>query len=172
MIPIMGIEECIKNGLRCSKYLGLFDCLIAHFWFHEYELTVEFIVNGNGLLDSIIIEGPVFYKPGDYKQIRVETYTGHSVMHRRFAHDLRNEDYLLVYLICGSVSEELTVHYDNGDFVTNPCKYAREARGIISQPSDDMTLRFVTGIMEKLGISISIDKLIDKIINSTNCRKK
>ncbi|BDR92660.1 hypothetical protein [Vulcanisaeta souniana] len=164
----MGMEACIKNGLRCSRYLGLFDCLVVHFWFHEYELTAEFIVNNNGSLDSIIIEGPVFYKPGEPMQIRVEVYTRHSVMRRHLTRGPENEDYLLIHAVCGDFNEELTVHYGNGDFVTNPCKYAREVGSIISQPSDDMTLRLVVGIMERLGITISIDELI----NSENCGKK
>ncbi len=136
-------------------------------------MTAEFIVNNNGSLDSIIIEGPVFYKPGEPMQIRVEVYTRHSVMRRHLTRGPENEDYLLIHAVCGGdFNEELTVHYGNGgDFVTNPCKYAREVGGsIISQPSDDMTLRLVVGgIMERLGgITISIDELI----NSENCGKK
>jgi hypothetical protein len=59
----MGLEDCAGGGLRCSRYLGLFDCAVVRFWFHEYELIVDFVVDEHGRLASVVIEGPVFVGP-------------------------------------------------------------------------------------------------------------
>ncbi len=155
---IVGVGVCGTDGIKCSRYLGAFDCLIVHFWFHELELTVEFIVRGDGLLDSLIIEGPIFRGPGNYAQVRLEVYTKYSSVYGDVIRK-RGLGEVHVRLICGGVRREFFVGYGNEDFVRNPCRYAEELRAIANRPSDDLTLRMITYIMSKLGVALSPDQI-------------
>ncbi len=158
------VGVCGVGGVRCSRYLDAFDCVIVQFWFHELELTVEFIIRDDGLLDSLIIEGPIFRGPGNYGQVRFEVYTRYSSIYGGVVHEhgLNN---VFVRVICGGVRRELFLAYGNEDFVKDPCRYAEELRSIASRLSDDLTLRIITNVMNDLGISMSPDQ----IQNLLNC---
>ncbi len=136
----------------CSRYLKAFDCLIVHFWFHELELTVEFIINDYGFLDSLIVEGPIFRSPGNYVQVRFEVYTKYSSIYGDVIRNHGDKE-VLIRILCEGVRRELFIQYSNEDFINNPCKYAGNIRGIASNPNDDLTLKIITNVMSNLGIT-------------------
>ena len=148
------MDAGVCGGVRCSRYLGAFNCLLVHFWFHEFELTVEFVVRDDGSLDSLIIEGPIFKGPGNYVQVRFEIYTKYSSI---YGDAIRNYSpgNVLMRIICGGIRRGLFMGYSNEDFVRDPCKYAEELRNIVNKPSDDLTLRIITNVVSNLGIAVS-----------------
>jgi hypothetical protein len=147
---IVGVRECVERGFKCSRYLGLFDCLIVHFWFHEFELTVEFVVNNDGSLTSLIVEGPIFYGPGNYAQVRVEVHTRYSSIYGNAM--INHSDSILIRIMCRGNRRELFIRYVNEDFVNNPCKYSGEVSRVANKPNDDITLRLINEIMSRMGI--------------------
>ncbi|WP_054853685.1 hypothetical protein [Vulcanisaeta distributa] len=149
----MGVRDCISGGIRCSRYLGAFDCLIVHFWFHELELTVEFVINDDGLLDSLIVEGPIFRSPGNYVQVRFEVYTKYSRMYSNVIRGVKGNNVLMRVVCKGGVRRELLMGYGNEDFIDNPCRYAIDMRGRAGNPSDDLTLRIITNVMDDLKVA-------------------
>jgi len=148
----MGLEDCAGGGLRCSRYLGLFDCAVVRFWFHEYELIVDFVVDEHGRLASVVIEGPVFRRPG-VAQVRVDCHTRYSSLYRDFGCG----DYCVVLNVaCNSVRKVVTVRYGSDDFVMNPCRYIGEIREAITRSSDDATVQVFRTIMNILDAEYSV----------------
>ncbi|GAB6946778.1 hypothetical protein JCM16161A_09080 [Vulcanisaeta sp. JCM 16161] len=133
--------------------------MIVHFWFHELELTVEFIINNDGLLNSLIVDGPIFRGPGNYVQVRFEVYTKYSSIYNNVVRNKEGGD-ILVRIICRGVRRELLMSYGNEDFIDNPCKYAVEMRSKASSPSDDLTLRVINDIMRSLKV-VSTEQVSD-----------
>ncbi|ADY00221.1 hypothetical protein VMUT_0003 [Vulcanisaeta moutnovskia 768-28] len=120
-------------------------------------MTVEFIVDNNGSLTSLIVEGPIFYGPGDYAQVRIEVYTRYSPLYGDAVSEHTNS--ILIRVMCSGNRREMLMHYGNEDFVNNPCKYAGEVKRAADKPGDDITLRLITEIMNRMGIMNFLEQL-------------
>ncbi len=127
-------------------------------------MTVEFVISDDGLLDSLIVEGPIFRSPGNYVQVRFEVYTKYSPIYGNVIHDVKGNN-VLMRVVCKGVRRELLMGYGNEDFIDNPCRYAIGMRGRAGNPSDDLTLRIITNIMDDLKVA-STEQILDLL---TSC---